>query len=127
MTRAYLIVAGLVSAVLGTMIAVAPVAFYGGYGIDPGGDVSLLNELRSHGLSLLVAGLFMATGAILTRFVFPAILVATALYLSYGVSRVIAVALDGMPSTGLLLAGAAELGIGLVGLVLLRRSRTIPA
>ena len=123
MTRLYLTVAGLIGVALGTMILFAPIPFYAGYGIDPAGPVNLLNELRSHGLSLVGAGLFIATGAFLPRFAKAATVIAAGLYLSYGVSRLVAVALDGVPSSSLLLAAGIEIAIGLVGLGLLYRSR----
>lgn len=124
MTRAYLLLAGLIAAGLGTMILFAPVAFYAGYGIEPGGQVNLLNELRSHGLSILGAGLFIASGLFLPRLAPAATVVATAFYLSYGLSRLVALALDGMPSSGLLLVAGLELAIGLAGLALVLRART---
>ena len=123
MIRLYLVVAGLIGAALGTMILFAPVAFYASYGIDPADQVNLLNELRSHGLSLLGAGLFIASGAMLPRLAPAATIVATGLYLSYGVSRLVAMALDGLPTSGLLLTAGFEIVFGLVGLGLLLRSR----
>lgn len=123
MTRAYLTVAGLIGAALGTMILFVPVTFYAGYGIDPTGQVNLLNELRSHGLSLIGAGLFIASGAFLPRFASAATIVAVALFLSYGLSRLIAVVLDGVPSSSLLAAAGVEIVIALIGLGLILRSR----
>jgi hypothetical protein len=123
MTRAYFILAGLVGAALGTMILFAPVAFYASYDIAPAGQVNLLNELRSHGLSLLGAGLFIAAGAFLPRLARPAAILAPALYLSYGLSRLVAMALDGIPAPSLMLAAALEIAIGLAGLALLPRAR----
>ena len=110
------------------MIQFAPVAFYASYGIDPAHQVNLLNELRSHGLSVLGAGLFIASGAILPRLAPAATIVATGLYLSYGLSRLVALALDGLPSSSLLLTTGFEIVFGLVGLGLLLRSRrAVPA
>ena len=125
MTRAYLVLAGLIGAALGTMILFAPVPFYASYGMDLAGQVNLLNELRAHGLGLLGAGLFIASGAFVPRLVPAATIVAVALYLSYGLSRLLAVLLDGMPSSSLLLAAGVEIALGLVGLVLLLRSRRV--
>lgn len=123
MTRIYLIVAGLIGTALGTMILFAPAAFYASYGIAVAGQVDLLNELRAHGLGLLGAGFFIASGAFLPRLVMPAAIVAVAAYLSYGVSRLIGIAFDGMPSSGLQVATGIELAIGLFGLALLLRLR----
>jgi hypothetical protein len=127
MTRIYLIVAGLVAGALGTMILLSPVAFYAGYGLLVDGQVDLLNELRSHGLGLLAAGLFIASAAFLSQLVTSATFLATALYLSYGTSRIVAMALDGLPSSGLQLAAGIEIVLGLVGLALLLRQRRVVA
>lgn len=123
MTRAYLIVGGLIGAALGTMILFAPLAFYASYGLELAGQVDLLNELRSHGLSLLAAGAFIAAGAFLPALRQPATIVATVLYLSYGLSRLIAMAFDGLPNSGLMLAAGVEIAMGLFGLALLLRAR----
>lgn len=127
MTRIYLIVAGLVAGALGTMILLSPVAFYAGYGLLVDGQVDLLNELRSHGLGLLAAGLFIASAAFLSQLVTSATFLATALYLSYGTSRIVAMAWDGLPSSGLQLAAGIEIVLGLVGLALLLRQRRVVA
>ena len=121
MSRVYLLLGGLIALGLGAMILFAPVRFYAGYGLNLSGQVSLLNELRAHGLSLVAAGLFIASGAVLPPLRPAATLLATVLYLSYGLSRLVAVVADGLPSSGLLLALAAELALGLAGLALVLR------
>lgn len=123
MIRLYLITAGIIATGLGGMILFAPVAFYAGYGIEPAGQVNLLNELRSHGLAVLAAGFFATAAAFVGRLTLAAMIVTSALYLSYGLSRLVAILLDGMPSSSLLAAGAVELVLGLAGLGLLPRQR----
>lgn len=123
MSRLYLSIAGIIGAAIGLMTLLAPVTFYASYGIDPSGQVSLLNELRSHGLALFGAGAFIAAGAFVERFTAASLLVSTALYLSYGTARLVGMALDGLPGSGLILACAAEMALGLFGLALLLRAR----
>lgn len=123
MIRTYLLIGGVIATGLGAMILLAPVAFYAGYGIDPAGQVNLLNELRSHGLSLLGAGLFIGFGAFRSRLTYAALIVSTVLYLAYGLSRLVAIAMDGLPSSSLLLTGGFEIVMGLAGLALILRSR----
>ena len=48
------------------------------------------------------------------RMAFTAAVVATVLYLSYGLSRVISIVLDGMPVEQLVLVAVMEIAIGLV-------------
>jgi hypothetical protein len=126
-SRLFLAVAGLTGIGLGSMILLAPVAFYAGYGLDLAGQVTLLNELRSHGLSLLAAGLFIGTGAFMARLATPAMLVAAVVYLGYGLSRLVALVLDGQPADGLLLAMAVELAAGTLATILYLRRRVRPA
>ena len=123
MIRIYLLIGGVIATGLGAMILFAPVAFYAGYDIDPSGQVNLLNELRSHGLSLLAAGLFISFGAFRPHFAQAATIVATALYLGYGLSRLVAIAMDGLPSSSLLMTGGFEIIMGLGGLALVWRAR----
>jgi hypothetical protein len=126
LVRAYLLLGGIVAVGLGAMILFAPVSFYAGYGLDLGGQVDLLNELRSHGLGLLGAGLFIASGAFAQRLAQSGLLIATALYLSYGLAHLVAMALDGLPASSLILVCAVEIVFGLIGLVLVLRSRVAP-
>ena len=121
--KAVLFLAGGTTTVLGTMILFMPHAFYAGYQIDPGTDANLLNEMKSPTLALIGAGLLILSGIFAARLTLPATITATALYLSYGFSRLISIALDGAPSTALLAATAAELAIGLACLFLLWRYR----
>lgn len=127
LVKAFLALAGVIGIGLGGLILLVPLPFYAGYGLDLAGQVTLLNEMRSHGISLMVLGGIIASGAFVPRLASFSLLAATGLYLSYGVSRLIAVALDGRPADGLLLATAIELAIGGLGLVLYLRNRTVLA
>ena len=115
--KTFLAVAGAVAVGLGTLILLVPVAFYASYGLDLTGQVTLLNELRSHGLSLMGIGLFIMAGAVISRLATTALAVSAFFYLSYGLSRLVGLALDGWPSQGLVISGAIELAVG--GLALL--------
>lgn len=117
--KAILFLAGGTATALGTMILLTPHAFYAGYQIDPGTDANLLNEMKSPTLTLIGAGLFILSGIFVARWILPATITATALYLSYGFSRMISITLDGAPSTALIAATTAELAIGLACLFLL--------
>lgn len=127
MTRIFLAASGLLVVGLGFLILLAPVAFYG---LAVGGQASLLNELRSHGLWLAATGSFIAAGALVPGLTKPALMVSSSAYLSYAAARLIAMAFDGVPASGMLLAMSAEGIIGLVALWLYlgaRRRRPIVA
>lgn len=123
--RGFLALSGLIAAALGALILLVPVPFYAGYGIDPAGQISLLNELRSHGLSLVVIGGFVIAGAILSRLTTSALAVSAAFYLSYGLSRLVSLVLDGTPGQGLLASMVFELAVGSVALLLYLRRRRV--
>ena len=125
MIRLYLIIAGIVAMAIGTMILFAPVVFYAGYGLDLARQVTLLNELRSHGFAMLGAGLFIAGGVFVPHLVRASTMAAALFYLSYGLSRLVGVAFDGLPADSMTLAGAIELILGLVGLGLIVWSRRL--
>jgi len=126
--RAFLAVAGVIAVGLGTLILLTPVAFYASYGLDLSGQVSLLNEIRSHGLSLIGIGLFILAGAVKARLATMATAVTAFFYLSYGLSRLVGLVLDGWPGQGLVISGAVELAFGSIALlVYLRRGPSAPA
>lgn len=116
--KTFLAVAGVIAVGLGTLILLMPVAFYASYGLDLTGQVTLLNEIRSHGLSLIGIGTFIMTGAVMSRFAPGALAVSAFFYLSYGLSRLVALALDGWPGPGLALSGAVELAVGALALLI---------
>jgi hypothetical protein len=122
-TRALLLASGVIAAGIAAMIFLAPDAFYGGYGIDIGANVSLANELKAPAGALLLAGFLMMAGAFKSEFTIPALAAATAVYLSYGLSRILSIAIDGVPHSGLVSAAAIEVAIGMVCCVDLVRHR----
>ncbi|WP_033438040.1 DUF4345 domain-containing protein [Saccharothrix sp. NRRL B-16314] len=125
MPKALLSASGLVLAVIGAVSLFAPVAFHAVNGIDAAGDPSLLSELRAAGGALLAIGSVVLLGAFVPRLTPTAAALGALLHLSYGLSRLLGMAVDGMPSAGLVTAAAVELllGLGCAG-VLVRLRRT---
>jgi len=109
-----LFISGLIAAAIGGAIVAIPIAFYSTYSIELGGNVALLNEIRASGGALLVTGILIISGAFFTRMTFTSIVISTLLYLSYGLSRMLSMVIDGMPSEGLVQSAALEIVIGLV-------------
>jgi len=112
--KAVLIASGLIAALIGGAIVIIPTAFYTAYGIELGGNVSLLNEIRASGGGLLATGILIFSGAFVARMTFTSLVVATILYLSYGLSRIISTIIDGTPAEGLVQSAILEIVIGLV-------------
>jgi len=111
-----LLTSGLIAVGIGGAILLIPAVFYGGYGIDLGNDATLINEVRAPGGALLVTGLLISTGVFVAEFAFASTVIAAAAYLSYGLSRVLSMSIDGMPDAGLVMAAGVELVIGAAAL-----------
>ena len=122
--KVLLLVAGALLILVGTFILTSPIDFYASNDIELGANVSLLNELKAPAGLLLAAGVFMI-GAIFVRSqADTALWLASLIYLSYAVSRSASMALDGIPTAGLVQAAALEGIVGLACLVVLMIRRT---
>ncbi len=100
-TRLILPASGLVVVGLAGTILSAPEAFYAGYGIEPGGTATLVNELKAPAGVLLIVGLLMFAGVVRSEFVVDSLTMAAAIYLSYGLPRLSSMAVDGFPNSSL--------------------------
>jgi len=111
-----LIIAGLVGMIVGGANLFVPVAFNASSGIDLSNNISLVNEMRASGGGLLLSGVVILLGAFVRRLTFTSILLATILYCGYGLSRILSMILDGMPSDDLVSVAVFEIFVGLVAL-----------
>lgn len=109
-----LLISGLIAAGVGVAILLVPVAFYAGNGVDLGANSSLLNEIRATGGGLLACGILIMSGAFVAKLRFTAIVICMLIYLAYGLSRLLGMAMDGMPTEGLVNAAVLEIIIGLL-------------
>ncbi len=125
--RLLLLISGLGVVAIAGMILIAPEAFYAGYGIAVGGNVSLANELKAPAGALLISGLVMLAGATRRQFVAHSLVTATIVYLSYGLSRMASMATDGIPHANLVGAAGIEIVIGTISLLALLRTRRLNA
>lgn len=118
-----LFLSGLIAAGIGAAVLFVPEPFYALSGIELGGQVSLLSEVRAPGGALLVCGLLIMSGAIFAALAFTSVVLSTLLYLSYGLARILSMAFDGVPADSLVQATVLELAIGLICLFALLRYR----
>ena len=123
--RLVLFGSGLVAVGIAVTILFAPAAFYAGYGIDVTGDATLANELKAPAGALLVAGLVMFAGVFRWELAVVSLTTAAVVYLSYGLSRVVSIAVDGIPHSGMVSAAGIELIIGAICLLTLLQVRQI--
>lgn len=124
MLTAILLVSGLIGVAVGAALLLAPRAFQASSGIELGDDVSLLSEVRAPGGALLATGGLVIAGAFVRSLRFTATVVATVLYLSYALARLLSMAVDGLPSSVLVQAAALELVMGVACLFALIRYRS---
>jgi len=122
-TKTILIFSGLISSGVGGAILFDPVAFYATYDIELAGNISLFNEIRAPGGALLTSGILIMLGAFVDKLTFTSVVVSTLLYLSYGLSRILSMAIDGMPAEGLVQAAVLEIVLGLVCVFVLVKYR----
>ena len=118
-----LFISGFIAIGIGAAILFFPMDFYAAYNMDLGQDVSLLNEMKASGGVVLALGLLIVAGGFIAKLTYISLLISTIVYLSYGVSRIISMMVDGMPAEGLQQAAALEVIIGLVSLIILATYR----
>jgi len=123
-TRCLLLASGLLAAGIAAMSFMAPNGFFAVYGIDIGADVNLTNELKASTGVLFVSGLLSISGAFRTDLFKPALEIAALVYLSYGLSRLASIAIDGIPDVGLVVAAIIEISVGGACLMRLVHLRT---
>ena len=109
-------IGGVTALAIGTMITLAPHAFYASYGITLGQDPNLLNELRAPGAGLAVFGALMLAGVVRAAMAPIALAVALTVYVAFPVGRIVGIAMDGMPSSSVI--GALVFEIIIAGLLL---------
>jgi hypothetical protein len=121
--KAVLLVAGVTAIGIGGTILASPDVFYASYGIALPLDVSLTNELRASGASVVMLGLLTLAGLVFSRFALTSTVLAGAMFLAFGATRFLSLGLDGQPDAGLVTAMIAELVIGLASLAALIAAR----
>ena len=112
--RTILLVAGMITSLVGLASMIVPVETEAGLGIVINSEASLLNELRASGGGLAAVGGYILYGAFIAELAYSATLLATLMYLGFGFARVLSMALDGMPDPRLLQVTVVEFAIGLL-------------
>ena len=123
--RVILFTSGVIAAGFGAVILFNPAALYASSGIEMVWNVSLLSEIRAAGGALLACGLFIMAGSFIARLAYSATIISVLMYLSYGLSRLFSMSVDGMPVESLVMATGLELVIGLMCIYLLTAARRV--
>ena len=119
LTSFFLGFAALLLLAIGGTILLIPHTFYANDGITLGNNPSLLSEIRAPGGLLASSGLLILLGAFRSHLRSLSITLTALVYGAFGLSRLIGFALDGMPSSSLVIATGVELTMAVIGLVLL--------
>jgi hypothetical protein len=121
-----LLIAGVIGMGIGGAQLFMPVAFEASAGISLGENISLLSEIRAAGGALLVAGIIMLSGVFNSRLSPISIMLSSLFYLTYGLSRMLSMMMDGIPSESLIIAAITEIVIGLMSTFVLLQLRKQP-
>jgi hypothetical protein len=108
-TRAALGGAGALLGLIGGALLIAPGSFLETSHIAVEHDPDLISELTAPTGFLLISSALMMRGAVRPRFADLALSIGAIVYGSYGLSRLVGMALHGVPSTSLLAAMVIEL------------------
>ena len=104
---------GGIAIAIGGLILRSPAEFYALNQIDIGGNVNLLSEIRAPAGALFSSGVLIFIGAFVSQLTFTSIVLATLVYLSYGLSRLLGMAIDGIPVASLVWSDGIEIVLGL--------------
>lgn len=125
--KANLLVSGTILLTVGCALLVAPAVMHAANGVDLGRDPSLLSEVRAPGGALVALGALVLAGVFLRRLRYAATMIAATVYVAYGLSRLLSMAIDGIPASGIVVATGLEIALGAVNVVLLaRQERSTP-
>lgn len=125
-SRSVLFVCALTALVVGLGLALAPAAFHASLGIESTLDATEASETRGPGGALMALGVVMGLGVARRSERARGLVVAAATYLGYAGARLLGLALDGIPSSGILAALGAEFGLAVAAVVALHRETRVP-
>ena len=105
----FLFLSGLLLLAIGIGILLVPHAFHASNGIVLDNDPSLLSEVRAPGGLLAASSILILCGAFRRSLRSPAMVLTVLVYGSFGLARLLGLALDGIPSSGLVGSAVIEL------------------
>ncbi|MEO9825133.1 MAG: DUF4345 domain-containing protein [Paracoccaceae bacterium] len=114
-------ISGLTAIGIGGMITFAPHTFYASYGIALDGNPSLLSELRAPATGLTTLGILMLLGIWRAAMAQLAVAATLIVFLAFPVGRFIGLAVDGLPSSGIIAALLFEVAIAALCLFAFRK------
>ena len=119
LVKALLVIAGMSGIAIGGALLFSPIAFEASAGIHLEGNVNMLSEVRAPGGALLAGGILILLGAFISTLTETSVLLASLFYFSYGLSRILSMIMDGVPTTSLVMAAISEIIIGILSILIL--------
>lgn len=119
LTALFLFISGLLLLIIGSTILLMPQTFYASDGVFLGNNPSLLSEIRASGGMLAGGALLIFAGVVRPMLRSLAMTLSILIYGSFGLSRLLSLTIDGMPSNNLLVATVVELTVAVIGLIIL--------
>ncbi len=114
--KTLLFFSGLIATGIGAVTLFAPVEGFGQLGVDLGGQTNLLSFIRAAGGGFVAtSGLVIILGVFVPKLTFTSTIIATLMFLSFGVARIFSMAVDGMPANVIVAAIVLEMIIGMAG------------
>jgi hypothetical protein len=123
--KTFIFLSGLLLTVFGAATLFVPITVSASHGVELGSNISLLNDVRGSGGVLLGSGIIILLGVFINKFTFTSAVVSIVVFLSWGTSRILVIAMDGMPHEGLVRATLVETIIGLVGVFVFYKYRVV--
>lgn len=122
--RSLLFNSGAVLLLVGLGTLLVPHAFYASNGSTLGAEASLLSEVRAHGALLAGCGTAILLAAFRRDWEQKGLQLSALAYLSIGLSRILSLIADGMPSSTITGATVVEILVGLLCLCAYLRLRS---
>ena len=122
LTKSLLALSGALLGGIGGSLLIAPRAFLGMSHIHVAPDPSLLSEVSAPGGILIIIAVLMILGSIKARFTDLALVAGALVYGSYGISRMVSMAINGLPTESLIVATVIELSVAAILVALKLRS-----
>ncbi|PWJ43258.1 DUF4345 domain-containing protein [Sediminitomix flava] len=121
----YLIISGLLLTFIGGATLANPIAMKASAGIDISQNISVINDVRAASALFLAVALLTIIGAFRTKLTYTSNLVVSLLFLSLGLGRLISILSDGIPVDGLVKATGLEFILGIIGVFLFQKYKSV--
>lgn len=122
-TTIFLVLSGIIGLYVGGSLTFFPAELQAQSNIILGENASHFSETRAPGAAILSASLVILIGAFKNTWKFFSLAITALFFLSYGLGRLLSLAIDGMPAEGLFYAMIGELIIGIIALIMLLKTK----